>query len=61
MIIEDAKPEKSEDYANIDEYRVAANVTEYHIIKNHHFIIHDDKAKINALIIEKRAIHHTRM
>ena len=48
MIIEEAKPQKSDDNANIDEYRVAAYVTEYHIIKNYHFRIHVNKVKINA-------------
>ena len=48
-----AKLKNSDDQTNIDRYRVAANITEYHIIlklifpKNHHSKIHDDKAIIS--------------
>ena len=47
-----AKFKKSDDQTNIDKYRVAANITEYHIqkyvkvnlTKNHPFKIFDDEA-----------------
>ncbi len=47
------KLKKSDEHKNIDKYRVAANITEYHInnhtyikinlSKNRHLKIHDDK------------------
>ena len=43
-----AKLKKSDDQTNIDKYRLAANITEYHIISkiiNILIIIYDDKAK----------------
>ena len=50
------KLKKSDDLTNIDKYRVAANITEYHIMyyikinlpKNYHFKIHDVKAIITC-------------
>ncbi len=55
------KAKKSDYHTNIDKYRVAANITEYHIKinlpDNHHSKIHDIKAIISCkkltLIIEK--------
>ncbi len=46
-----AKLKKSDDQTNIDKYRIAANITEYYIIKislpkNLHSIIPEDKAII---------------
>ncbi len=49
-----AKLKKSDDQMNIDKFRVAANIIEYHNIyknnlpKNHHSRIHDDKAIISC-------------
>ena len=42
-----AKLKKSDDHMNIDKYRVAANITEYHIISNLSKI-HDDKANTSC-------------
>ncbi len=50
------KFKKSDDQINIDKYRVAANITEYHIkakILNHYSKIHKDKAVISFINVGK--------
>ena len=54
-----AKFKISDDQTNIDKYRVAAKITEYHIISILFFQVYDDKSIISCKNVYKNVKYRT--